>query len=137
MKQQLTDRQADIAIALRAVVKTPTTESWGDFTDFISAVSVMVVGAEGLIHPIKMQESFFRAWKAYGAVWSSEHNRILRDCLGGQKEFDRVKNHPNGRAALGRILSRVQEVHGDITPGMKVDVEVGDILFEELQEETM
>lgn len=135
-KQQLTDRQCDIAVALREVVKIPDTEAWGAFTDFTRVVSMMLEGAEKLIHPVKMQIFFAQAWESYAAVWSSEHNRILRDCLGGQKEFDRVKSHPNGRKVMGRILSRVIETHGELMHGMEVDVEVGDILLEELGEET-
>ncbi len=134
-KQQLTARQLDIAVALREVIKTPDTEAWGACTDFTRAVSVMFEGVEGLIHPVKMQKRFALAWEAYVAVWSSEHNRILRDCLGGQKEFDRVKSHPNGKNALGRILLRVVETHGHLTSGMVVDVEVADILSDELGEE--
>lgn len=95
----------------------------------------MLEGAESLIHPTEMQKHFSAAWESYAVgVWAGEHNRIVRDCLGGsQKEFERVKAHPNGRAAIQRIISRVKEVHGELTPGMKVnDVDIGDILVDEI-----
>ena len=136
-RELLTDRQTDIAIAIREVVKTPDSEAWACFTDFTRAVATMLEGAEGLIHTTEMQQRFARAWEAYAPkLWSTEHNRIVRDCLGSQEEFDRVKAHPNGRAAIVRILSRVKEIHGDLTPGMSIDVDVGDILIDELGETT-
>lgn len=135
-RELLTDRQTDIAIAIREVVKTPDSEAWACFTDFTRAVATMLEGAEGLIHITEMDKRFKGAWQAYANMWAAEHNRIIRDCLGSQKEFDRVRSHPNGRAAIGRIMSRIREVHGEITPGMNVDVDVGDILIDELGETT-
>lgn len=132
MKQEMTERQAEIAIALREVAKTPENESWGAFIDFISAAATMVEGVESLVHPAKMQPRFAVAWQAYAEMWQTEYNRIIRDCLGSQEEFDRVKSHPNGGNAIGRILSRVKQIHGELTPGMAVKVDVGDILLEEL-----
>ena len=133
MEREFTERQTDFSIAIREVANTPDNESWGAFTDFTRAVSTMLEGAESLVHPTEMQKRFAGVWEAYAKMWTTEHNRIVRDCLGSQQEFDRVKNHPNGRTAIGRILNRVKEVHGELTPGMNVDVDVGDIL-DELEE---
>lgn len=135
MKQELTERQIELAIAIREVTKTPTNDSWGAFTDLTRAVAQIVEGAESLIHPTEMQKRFARAWESHAKMWLGEHDRIIRDCLGGsQKEFDRVRSHPNGGTAIRRILSRVKEVYGELTPGMKVDVNVSDILIDELGE---
>lgn len=130
MKQELTDRQTDFSIAIREIAKIPDGESWGVFTDFLRSISLTIEGAESLIPPTDMQVRFAGAWEAYAKMWGAEHNRIVRDCLGSQKEFDRVRNHPNGRSAIGRILSRVKEIHGELTPGMEVNVDVKDILYE-------
>ena len=134
MKRELTERQTDFSISIREVAKTPDNESWGAFIDFTRAVATMLEGAESLVHPTEMQKRFAGTWEAYAKMWSTEHNRILRDCLGSQKEFDRVRSHPNGRSAIGRILSRVKEIHGELSPGMSVNVDVGDILVDELGE---
>lgn len=134
MKSKLTDRQTEIAISVRELAKTPENDSWGDFVDFTRAVATMIEGVEALIHPSEMQTRFSQAWQAYANLWGTEHNRIIRDCLGSDEEFERIKAHPNGRNVIGRILSRVKEVHGDITPGMAVNVDVADILFDELGE---
>lgn len=135
-RELLTDRQADFAIAIREVSKTPDNEAWGACTDFTRAVATMLEGAESLIHPSEMDKRFKAAWEASAKLWTTEHNRIVRDCLGSQKELDRVRAHPNGRAAIVRILSRVKEIHGELTPGMSIDVDVGDILIDELGETT-
>ncbi len=129
----LTDRQAELSVAIREVANIPDNDSWGPFGDFTRAVACMIDGAEGLRHPSEMQKRFAGAWAAYAKMWATEHNRIVRECLGGsQKELERVKSHPNGRAAIGKILNRVKEVHGDLTPGMAINVNVGDILLEEI-----
>lgn len=132
---RLNDRQLDIRIALAAIAKVPISDSWGDFIDMTRAIASMVEGAETLVHPTEMQTRFAVAWQAYAKMWSGEHNRIIRDCLGSQAEFDRVKSHPNGRTAINRILQRVKEVHGKLTPGMEVNVSVDDILVDELTED--
>lgn len=126
---ELTNRQIEVSAAIREIVNIPGGESWGKFTDVMRAMSQMLEGAESLVHPAEMQKRFSRAWESYAGMWAGEHNRIVRDCLGGsQQEFERVRNHPNGKAAIGRILTRVKEVHGELTPGMEIDVNVGDIL---------
>lgn len=134
MVQKFTERQIEVSIAIREVVKTPDGESWGAFTDVMRAMAKMIEGAESLVRPKEMQKRFSLAWETYAGMWKEEHNRIVRDCLGGQKEFDRVSNHPNGKAAFGRILNRVKEVHGTITAGMEIDIQVDDILIDELGE---
>lgn len=136
MRRELTERQSEVAIALREVAKTPNSEAWGAFTDFISSVAQIVEGVESLINPFEMQKRFAGAWEACAKIWMDENYRIVRDCLGSDAEFERVRNHPNGRTAIGRILNRVREVHGELTPGMVINVEVGDILVEELGETT-
>lgn len=134
MKQAFTERETDFAIAIREVANTPDNESWGVFTDFTREVSRMLEGAEGLVHPTEMQKRFAGAWELYAKMWTTENKRIVRDCLGSQEEYDRIKGHPNGRSAIVRILSRVKEIHGELTPGMNVDVDVKDILMDELGE---
>lgn len=129
MRQRLTDRQIEVSIGVREIVKIPDGDSWGPFTDVMRAMSQMIEGTESLVNPGEMQKRFSRAWELYAKMWAGEHNRIVRDCLGGsQREFERVRSHPNGKAAIGRILTRVREVHGELTPGMEIDVNVGDIL---------
>lgn len=130
MKQKLTDRQAEIAIAVREVAKTPDNESWGAFVDFTRAIAAMIEGAESLAHPLDMQKRNRVVWEAYSKMWLQAHDQIVKDCLGSQREFDRVKSHPEGKDAIARILSRVKEVHGELTPGMEVNVNVGDIIAE-------
>lgn len=124
------ERQLDIASAIREVIPPPDNEVWGAFTDLIRAVAAIVDGAETLVNPKLQQDRFQAAWEACAKLWSAENNRILRDCLGGQEDFNRVAEHPNGQDAFGRILQRVRETHGDLSPGMVVEVEVNDILEE-------
>lgn len=134
---RLNDRQRELATSLRGLVTVPEGVAWGDFIDFTAALAAMLEGAETLTHPMKMQKRFQAAWSASAGLWNTEHKRILRDCLGGgehgQKEFERVKAHPNGSDVLGRILTRVKETHGPLTTGMFVDVgtlRIGEILDE-------
>ena len=135
MKQPFNSRQTELAIAIREAVKTPDDDQlWGDFTDFTRAIATLIEGAETLTRPQDMHSRFSVAWKASAKLWTASNNRIIRNCLGSQEEYDRVMNHPNGRNARGRILSRVKEIHGELTPGMDVDVDVGDILIDELGE---
>ncbi len=129
---KLNDRQFELATAIREIANVPDSEAWGDFIDFTRAMASMLEGAETLAHPNEMQKRFSAAWHASAALWGTEHRRIFKDCLGGQEAYDRVKAHPNGNAALSRILSRVKETHGNITPGMSVNVDIGDILSDEL-----
>lgn len=136
MKREFTERQTDFAIAIREIAKTPSTDSWGAFTDFTRAIASMLEGAEGLVHPFEMNKRFAGAWRDYAKFYQEENHRILRDCLGGQKEYDRVRNHPNGRTAIQRIQGRIKEIHGGLTPGMEVNVDIGDILVDELGETT-
>lgn len=135
MKRVLTDRQTELAIVIREATKTPRDEAWGPFTDFTRSIAEMTEGAEVLIHPAQMQKRFARGWESYARLWESVHNQIVRDCLGSQEEF--VRNHPKGRKAIQRILSRVRETYGGLTPGMTVDVKslhIEDILSDELGE---
>lgn len=129
---ELTDRQSEIRMAINEVAKTPVNDSWGDFIDFTRAVATMIEGVETLVSPQVMEKRFSAAWQAFAKICVAENNRILRDCLGSDEEFDRVKNHPNGGNALGRILRRVKDVHGELTPGMSIDVDIDDILADEL-----
>ncbi|KKL52399.1 hypothetical protein LCGC14_2285830 [marine sediment metagenome] len=134
-ERRTAERRTDFAIALRQIAKSPSNDSWTAFTDLITAVSSILEGAEGLIPPQEMQARFAAAWQASAKVWQAEIPRIVGDCLGGPEEFERIRSHPNGGNVIGRILTRVREVHGDLTPGMVVDIEVGDILVEELGDE--
>lgn len=127
---KLNARQMEIATAIREITQVPDNESWGDFTDLMRAFACMIEGSENLVKPKIMQQHFQHAWDASAKLWMFENNRILRDCLGGQEDFDRVAEHPNGRDAFGRILQRVREVHGNLSPGMVVAVNVDDILEE-------
>jgi len=136
MKQKVfNNRQTELAIALREATKAPEDEqSWGNFTDFTRAIAALIEGAETLARPADMHGLFSEAWKASAKLWTTENNRIIQSCLGD--EYERVMNHPNGRNVKGRILSRVKEVHGNLTPGMIVDdVDVDDILLDELGDE--
>lgn len=126
----LTDRQVDIMSAIRKIAPPPENDSWGDYMDFIRAVAAMIDGAQTLARPCKIQRHFQAAWEACAKLWTAENNRILRDCLGGQEGFDAVYAHPKGRDAFGRILKRVRDTHGELSPGMIVEVEVDDILQE-------
>lgn len=129
--QALNERQMDIVTAIREVAPPPDSEAWGDYTDVLRAVAKIVDGCKVLVNPRELQKSFEVAWRAAALIWLKENNRILRDCLGGQKDFDQVMAHPNGRMAFRRILERVQETHGELTVGMAVEeVEVRDILEE-------
>lgn len=134
MKQELNNRQTEIAIAIREIVKIPDNESWGAFNDFTRAIATMIEGAETLTQPIEMNKRFGRAWKSGAQIWSIENRRIVQDCLGGEEKYNEVRTHPNGNKTIRRILSRIKEVYGDLTPGMTVDVDVGDILVDELGE---
>jgi len=123
---QLTDRQLEIVMAIREIAKVPESECWGAFIDFTGAIATMVEGAESLIHPSLMQQRFAAAWEAYANVWTTEHNRILRDCVRNKEQLEHVKTRPY---LVRQIIERVQEVHGELTPGMSVDdVDVTDIL---------
>lgn len=128
----MTDRQAEIASGLREIAKTPDTEdAWGPFVDFTQAMATMIEGVESMATPKEMEKRFSRAWAAAAKVFVVSHQRIVRDCLGGQPELDRVINHPDARNIMARIVDRVREVHGELTPGMTVDdVDVADILDE-------
>lgn len=137
MKRVLTDRQTELAIVIREATKTPRDEAWGPFTDFTRSIAEMTEGAEVLIHPAQMQKRFARGWESYARLYPCVHDLVMRDCLGSQEELDRVKNHPKGRKAIQRILSRVRETYGGLTPGMTVDVKslhIEDILSDELGE---
>ena len=136
MKRALTERQTELAIVIREATKTPRDEAWGRFTDFMRAIAEMVEGAEALIHPAQMQKRFARGWESYARLWAGVHNQVIRDCLGGEEEFERMRNHPRGKAVICRILNRVREVHGALTPGMEVDIDIDDILLDELGQET-
>lgn len=137
MKRELTERQTELAIVIREATKTPRDEaSWGPFTDFMRSIAEMVEGAETLIHPAQMQKRFARGWESYARLWGGVHNQIIRDCLGSEEEFERVRNHPKGKTVICRILNRVKEVHGALTPGMEVDIDIDDILLDELGQET-
>jgi len=130
----LNDRQHEIAATLWEVSQTPDDSSWGDKIDFLSHLATMIVGLENFINPQEMSQKFQFAWESYAGVWKENADQIIKNCL-GQKEYDRVNNHPNiaaVRAVKGRILLRIQEVHGDITPNMKVNIEVKDIVLDEL-----
>lgn len=126
----LTNRQVEICTAIREIAPPPENKSWGDYLDFIRAVAAMIDGAQTLTRPCKIQRHFQAAWEACAKLWVAENNRILRDCLGGQEGFDAVRAHPNGQNAFGRILKRVRDTHGDMSPGMTVEVKVDDILFD-------
>lgn len=135
MKSVFNNRQTELAIAIREAAKTPDDEHlWGNFTDFTRAIAALIEGAETLTRPKDMHKKFSIAWKASAELWTAANDRIIRNCLGSQEEYNRVMNHPNARNARGRILSRVKEVYGDLTPGMEIDVDVGDILIDELGE---
>lgn len=134
MKQELNDRQTEIAIAIREVAKIPDSESWGAFNDFTRAIATIIEGAETLTRPQEMNKRFGSAWQAAAKIWSTETHRIILDCLGSEEEYQRISHHPNGHKTIKRILSRVKEVHGNLTPGMEIDVDIDDILIEELGE---
>lgn len=145
--ENLTTRQLEIAIALREGIfgtedngklaggdpdKLSEHSSWGAMTDLLRVIATVIEGAEDLLNPREMDKRFKAAWMTYARLYKSEHHRMMRDCLGGQAEFDRVNSHPNGHNALCRIMERILRTHGELKPGMVVDVEVGDILLEEL-----
>lgn len=127
-RMKLTNGQVEIGMVIREVAPPPDNDPFGDYVDLTRAVACMVDGAQKLVNPRVMQQRFQAAWTACAKLWMAENNRILKDCLGDS--FDTVCAHPNGRDAFGRILKRVKETHGELSPGMTVNVEVDDILEE-------
>ena len=128
--QTLNERQMDIGTAIRVAAPPPEGEAWGDYLDLTRAVAKIVDSGNVLVHPTEVQKSFQAAWIASSNLWLNESNRILRDCLGGQADYDRVAEHPNGKNAFKRILKRIKETHGELTAGMVTEIEVEDILLE-------
>lgn len=131
MKRELTDRQIELSIGLRELVKMPETpEAWTAMTDLVRAFAIVLDGVENMAHPREEHKAFQSAWRIYSLrLWKGEQNRIIRDCLG--KEYERVVNHPDGQNVVRKILSRVAEINGGLRPGLNVDdVEIGDILYE-------
>lgn len=126
---ELTDRQHEIAMAIRQATKVPDNDSWGDCIDFIRALAIIVEGAETLVMPAEMSKLFGAAWDAVAKMWATEHIGILVECLGSKAEYERIRDHPNGRMAFGQILKRVQDTY-EMSVGMSGKVEVADILYE-------
>jgi hypothetical protein len=90
----------------------------------------MLASAENLADPPEMQKMFSAAWDAYSGLWGDEHERVMIDCIGSKSEYDRIKDHPEGRKAILAIMDRVKETHGDLAPGEDGKVDVGDILVD-------
>lgn len=124
----LNNRQVELGTAIREIVPPPDSESWGHHMDLTRAVAKILDSSRVLTNPREVQKSFQAAWAASAGIWLSESHRILRDSLGGQDDFDRVQEHPNGRKAFSRILDRVKETHGELQAGMAVEVD--DILLD-------
>ena len=127
---ELNDRQFELVANLRSITKVPDNESWGPFEDFMRALAVVIEGAESLVDPFEMCNRFNLAWDQRQNLWAAEQIRILVNCLGSKEEYDRLRDHPNGGLALGRILLRVQETYDELAMGMDCKVEVADILYE-------
>ncbi len=126
----LNERQMDIGTAIREIAPPPDNDSWGDYVDMTRALAAIIDANNVLTHPQRLQKSFQAAWAASAKLWMAESERILRGCVGGKEDFDRIQSHPNGRKAFDRILARVKETHGELKVGVAVEVEVDDILFD-------
>lgn len=125
---KLTSEQTRLAEEVRKIM------DWGKFADPFPAydladtIAVILDGVNSLAPGEDMGERFNAAWAAYMAIWKMEHDAAIVSAIGDQMLWDRVKRHPNGREALIDILTRIQEAHGRITPGLEVEVDVSDIL---------
>jgi len=129
---RLNNRQIELAIALKEIVKTPKGAAWGEFTDFRRAVARILEGAETLERPKEMQKRFSAAWKACASLVSSERQRIAKDALG--EDYERVMNHPNSLKIVGRVVRRVKDERGELSPDIVVgEINLEDIMAEELE----
>ena len=96
--------------------------------DFVDALAVVVDGANKLVDSDEMATRFTAAWHAYASVFTTEHGRIVEGVVGDAALWQRIRAHPDGREAVAEIIERIHAVHGEIVPGMDVELDVTDIL---------
>jgi len=134
---KLTAEQQEKAIALRRLFNSepPTAEeAWASYVDFTRAMAQMIDGIDSLINPCGMQQVFGTAWKSFAKLWGSEQQRLVLEAIGGDESLlEQVREHPQGRQVLRRILDRVKETKGTLSFGLSAtDVDVADILVQEI-----
>jgi len=92
----------------------------------------MLEGVETLERPKDMQKRFSAAWSACANVITEERQRIAKDALG--EDYERVMKHPNSLKIVGRVVRRVKDECGELSPDIVVgEINLEDIMAEELE----
>jgi hypothetical protein len=129
---KLTPEQTTKAREVRAIFDTSQFRELVLAYDFSDAMALILDGVNTLADPGEMQARFNQLWAAYARLWSSENRHIIVEALGGDGAlWDRITEHPNGAVVGHGIMERIRDAHGELTPGMKVDiVHVDDLLLD-------
>ena len=127
---KLTDEQRDRAERVREILNIQDFSDPFPAFDFTDALGAIIEGSETLANPQEMSGRFNAAWQAYAGIWGVELNRACQKAVGDEALWKRVKDAPNGQDAVAAILTRIQAVHGEIVPGMNIEIDVGDILVD-------